>query len=160
MPQGRPTIYTPELGNEICARLADGESLRGILQGDEMPNKSTVMRWLFSDKEELKDFCDQYARAREMQAELMADEMMDIADDGTNDWMTRRNKDGSEYEVVDNEAIQRSKLRIDARKWVASKLLPKKYGERTRHEHTGPGGGPMEFYQSIQPTTGPPSERS
>ena len=78
---GRPTIFSQELADEICERLADGESLKGICASPEMPNRSTVFRWLASNK----DFCDTYARAREAQADVLADEILVIADDGSND---------------------------------------------------------------------------
>ena len=96
---------------------------------DDMPNKRTVFRWLRTNKE----FCHQYEEAKAESADFLAEEMIEIADDGTNDYMTKENNDGSEYEVVNSEHIQRSRLRIDARKWIASKLKPKKYGDKTIH---------------------------
>ena len=86
-----------------------------------MPNKATVFRWLRGNEA----FRDQYVRAKEAQAEALADEIVDIADDGHNDWMKRRYGEDERW-VENGEAIQRSRLRVDARKWVASKLLPKK----------------------------------
>lgn len=126
MPAGRPSDYTPELADKICALLAEGLSLRTVCLADDMPDKSTVFRWLRIHSE----FRDQYARAKEESADALVDEMLDIADDGTNDWITRTNADGSEYEVVNSEHIQRSKLRVDTRKWTASKLKPKRYGDK------------------------------
>lgn len=122
--KGRPSSYTKAKGNAICKSLANGQSLRTICKRDGMPNKTTIQRWLRTNE----DFRTQYARARDEQAQHYADEIIDIADDSTNDFMV--NEHG--VEVVDHEAIQRSKLRIDSRKWVASKLLPKKYGDRTK----------------------------
>lgn len=75
-------------------------------------------------------FASQYGRAREIGYQRMADEIVEIADDATNDFMTRTNKDGDEYEAVNQEHIQRSKLRIDTRKWLMSKALPKIYGDK------------------------------
>ena len=83
----------------------------------------------------------QYARAKELQAEYLLGESVEIADDGTNDWMERQRQDGSV--AVDHEHIQRSKLRVDTRKWAMSKMAPKKYGERVAMEHSGPDGGPI-----------------
>ena len=103
-----------------------------ITQGKEdygnFPTYSTIMKWLSEDKE----LSDKYARAKEAQADFMADEMLDIADDGRNDWMTRTGRDGEDYEVINKEVIQRSKVRIDTRKWLASKLKPKKYGDKVQ----------------------------
>ena len=133
--RGRPTRYTPEVAADICTRLAEGESLRSICDDDAIPHRSTVLAWLFDGEHE--EFKDQYACAREAQAEGRADEIVDIADDATGDFTT--DKDGKE--IVDHEHIQRSRLRVDARKWIAAKLLPKKYGDRL--QHTGEGGGPI-----------------
>ena|SRR5690242_2057333 len=138
--QGRPTIFTPELGTEICQRLAEGESLRSICSDAKIPTRGTVLRWVLDG--EHKEFSLQYARARELQAETMADEIQDIADDGHNDWMERQYGDSTAW-VANKEAMGRSRLRIDARKWVAAHLLPKKYSDKVINELTGPGGSAL-----------------
>lgn len=129
MALGRPSTYTEELGLQICTRLADGESLRAICETEGMPSKSTVLKWVLDGNH--KDFTDQYEKARQMQAESMADEIREIADDGHNDWMERQYGDTTAW-VENKEAMGRSRLRIDSRKWIASKLLPKKYGDTTK----------------------------
>ena len=91
-----------------------------------MPAKSSVMRWL-GEKPECRD---QYARARELLTEHWADEILEIADDGATDLVEKTGRNGSTYMAVDQEHIQRSRLRVDARKWLMSKLQPKKYGDR------------------------------
>jgi len=138
--QGRPTVFTEELGTAICKRLAGGESLRAICKDDGMPNKSSIFEWILDGKH--KEFADQYAKAREVQAELLADEIFDIADDSQNDWMERQTENGN-YTVLNAEAIGRSRLRVDSRKWYLSKVLPKKFGERNTTELTGPGGSAL-----------------
>lgn len=125
---GRPSVYTKILATNICNRLADGESLRRICLSDDMPDKRTVFRWLDSNLE----FRHQYARAREQQADALFDECLDIADEIVNDTFI----DGNGNERTDNEAIQRSKLRIDTRKWIAGKLRPKVYGDKQADEDT------------------------
>ncbi|HDR8953372.1 TPA: terminase small subunit protein [Burkholderia vietnamiensis] len=121
------TIFTQELADTICEHLVSGLSLRQIEAIEGMPSKTTILRWLADDR--FTSFRDQYARARDMQAEGMADEILEIADDGRNDWMEIQNRDGDNIGwKVNGEAVQRSRLRIDARKWLLSKLLPKKYG--------------------------------
>lgn len=77
-------------------------------------------------------FREQYARAREAQADTLADEILDIADDATNDFMMT--EQGLKY---DGDSVQRSRLRVDSRKWLAGKLRPKKYGDKIETEHTG-----------------------
>lgn len=122
---GRPSLFDDAMATKICAHLADGESLRVVCQRPGMPHISTVMRWAADDR--YKAFREQYARAREVGLELMADEILAIADETERDDIVTH--DGSTK--ANNEWIQRSRLRVDARKWILSKQLPKKYGERT-----------------------------
>lgn len=124
---GRPTVRTDELEDEILGRLVAGESLNAICKEDGKPHITTVLRWLAADDA----FAARYARAREMQAENMADQMLEIADDGSNDWMERRNKEGEVVGwAVNGEAVARSKLRLEQRRWYAEKLRPKVYGTK------------------------------
>lgn len=124
---GRPSDYSQETVDKICERIADGESLRSICVDEDMPDKATVFRWLAIHEA----FRDQYSRARETQAETIFDEMLDIADDGSNDWMERKNSDGENMGWQENgEAIRRSQLRIAARQWMLGKMAPKKYGDK------------------------------
>ena len=113
----------------ICEKIADGMSLRDICLEDGAPHRSTVFRWLSQHP----DFNDQYGRAREAQAELLADELMAISDDGQND--TYLDEDGKQR--TDHDVIARSKLRVDTRKWIASKLKPKVYGDRQQLDING-----------------------
>lgn len=138
MPQGRPSVYSAELAQSICARLAAGESLRAICKPDDMPAESTVRLWAVENRE---GFSAQYARARDAQADALAEQILEIADDGTND--TFINADGDE--IVNHDHINRSRLRVDARKWFASKVAPKRYGDKVQNEHVGEGGGPITF---------------
>ncbi len=133
--KGRPPLYTETLAAKLCERLAEGETLRSICRDDAMPGKTTVLRWL-SDKKNA-DFRDQYAHARELQADSLFDEALEIADATSGDWIT--DKDGKK--TLDHEHVQRSRLRVDTRKWAAGKLAPKRYGDKL--QHTGEGGGPI-----------------
>lgn len=136
---GRPSVMVPEVRAEILDRIADGETIRQMCRDEHMPAASTVYLALANDKA----FSDQYVREKEAQLERMADEILEISDDGRNDWVERENKDGSTYEAVDHDHISRSKLRVDTRKWLMSKLAPKKYGDKVTQEHTGADGGPV-----------------
>jgi hypothetical protein len=132
----RPTIFTKPLGVKICKRIADGESLRSVCRDEKMPSRSIVHEWIIlgladDAKPALKAFSDQYEKAVQVRAENMFDEMEEIADDGSNDYMTRTGRDGEEYEVVNSEHIQRSRLRVDTRKWKLSKMFPKRFGDKT-----------------------------
>ena len=119
--------FTQDIADIVCERLINGESLRSICCDADMPSAPTVCDWLNKHP----DFAEQYARAREAQADTLADEILDISDNGVNDWVEKHGADGqAEGWEYNGDAIQRSKLRVDARKWYAAKLAPKKYGER------------------------------
>jgi hypothetical protein len=139
MSVGRPSDYTPDVAAHICGQLVEGRSLRSICKAEDMPGVATVFKWLASHPE----FVDQYARARDAQADTLADELIDIADDSANDYYDKSVGDGATQRVVDAEHINRSRLRVDTRKWIASKLKPKKYGEKLSTELTGADGGPI-----------------
>lgn len=118
---GRPSIYSPAVADEICSRLACGESLRSICRDEDaphLPSIGTVIRWVTTNEE----FREQYEEARKVQAETLADELVTIADGGGED---------------DSVKTARDRLRVDTRKWVASKILPKKYGEKLDLNHSG-----------------------
>jgi len=130
---GRPPEFTDEIADAICSGLADGRSLRSICLDSGMPSQTTVFRWLADER--YASFREQYMRAREAQADTIFDEMLDIADDGSNDYVERERPDGTTYDAFDAEHVQRSRLRIDTRKWMAGKLAPKKYGEKQTIEN-------------------------
>lgn len=124
-PVGRPAIYTQELADMLCARIAEGQSIRTACTAADMPCTTTVFKWL----RENKDFAQQYARATEERTEAMSEDILDIADDGSNDLMTIQ-KGNQSYEVENREVTNRSRLRVDTRKWLMSKMKPKKYGDK------------------------------
>jgi hypothetical protein len=130
--------YTRDTADAICARLAAGESLRAICATKGMPPRSTVRGWAVDD---VDGFAARYARARELGFEEIAEQTIEIADDITRD--TIEGPDGRR--LPDSEWISRSRLRVDARKWLLSKMLPKVYGDRVTQEHTGEGGGPIRI---------------
>ncbi|MCK1274133.1 terminase [Bradyrhizobium sp. 61] len=105
-----------------------------------MPSESTVRGWALDDRE---GFSAQYARSREIGYMAMADETLEIADDGSND--TYKTDEGQE--ATNHDVIARSRLRVDTRKWLLSKALPKVFGDKIVQEHTGADGGPIQ--QSI-----------
>lgn len=139
---GRPSIFSQELADRICGEIIEGYSLRSVCKAEDMPCVSTVLLWLRTKPE----FLLQYEKAKEEQADALAEEMLDIADDGANDWMEKYGKDGENIGwQVNGEHVQRSRLRLDTRKWIASKLKPKKYGDKLTQELTGKDGGAIEF---------------
>ena len=113
--------------DKICDRIELGESLRSVLRSKDMPSSKTFYQWIDNDDEKVK----QYARATELRADDIFDAMFEIADDGTNDFIAHDIGDGVLVEKLNTEHIQRSRLRIDTRKWALSKMNPKKYGDKT-----------------------------
>jgi len=147
MPEGRPTDYNEDLTDKICAELAEGKSLNSITSSDAMPSIVSVYAWL----RKYPEFLKKYERARGDQIDTFADELLDIADDSTNDYMDRKNKDGSEYEVLNGENIGRSRLRVDTRKWIAERMKPKKYGMNQNISlETKTGDSPEEIKKQLK----------
>lgn len=125
-------MYAPGVKDAVCEHIASGMSIREIAKLDGMPSMPTVFRWLTEDKA----FQEQYARAREAQADTLFEEMLEIADDAKNDWMERNGDDNPGWQF-NGEHVQRSKLRLEARKWMAGKLRPKVYGDKLDLNHAG-----------------------
>src|SRR5882762_5965577 len=114
MPAGRPTLYSEELASRICSRIAtSSDGLKAICAEDKMPNPDTIYLWMMKHKE----FSEKYARARQDQAQLLADEIVEISDE--REYVSIPTKNGS-YDAIDRGATERNRLRLDARKWVAS----------------------------------------
>jgi hypothetical protein len=143
---GRPSKYTPELVASICARLAEGEPLAQICRDEGMPHPSTVRDWADAKP----DVSLAIARAREDGFDRIALEVLEIADDGTRDYVV--GEDGRE--IVNHDHIQRAKLRVETRLKLLAKWDPKRFGDRQAIEHTGANGGPIETK-----TAGTPEER-
>lgn len=124
----RPT-YSPAVADEICARLAGGESLIAICRDEHMPSEHAVRGWVIDDFE---GFASRYARARDMGIDRLVEETIEIADDSGLDVVI--GPDGALR--PDGEVVNRAKLRVDTRKWFASKLAPKRYGDRLQVDAT------------------------
>lgn len=137
-------MYSPELALRVCARIAEGESLRQVCRDESMPSRTTVLKWA----RENEAFADQYARAREDLLEHWAEDILEISDDGSADYVEAPEGEESGPRV-DHEHISRSRLRVDSRKWLLSKLAPRKYGEKVTTEHTGPDGGPIQTKSTV-----------
>jgi methionine synthase II (cobalamin-independent) len=125
MAGGHASTYTEETADEICQRIAAGESVLAISSDSGMPSHTTIYKWLFNNPE----FADKYARAREAQADVYAQQIVDIADAATDAGIAR--------------------LQMDARKWAASKLAAKKYGDKLDLQHAGANGGPIQTINRI-----------
>jgi len=123
----RPSKYTNKLASEIVRRIADGESLRSILSGDDMPDRKTFYNWIKTKDE----FFHQYAQARDVAADIAFDEMQEIADNAT------------------PQNVQVAKLRVDTLKWRLARQSPRKYGDRQAIEHSGANGEKLDITLNI-----------
>lgn len=125
---GRPSLYTPELVDSICARLETGEPMAQICRDDGMPAYRTVKDWIDGKP----DVSAAIARAREIGFDAIAQDTLAIADDGRNDFMERLAADGDERAQLafNSENVQRSRLRVDTRLKLLAKWDPKRYGDK------------------------------
>jgi len=139
---GRPSEFNQETADRICGLVAEGLSVRTISKHDDMPASSTIFKWLAQNP----TFAEQYARAKEAQTDAFAEEILDIADDASNDWMEFHQGDNVGWRE-NGEAIRRSQTRIEARKWLMGKMKPKKYGDKIQQEVTGNLG--LQLVNSI-----------
>lgn len=152
---GRPTRYTEELAEEICRRVSNGETLAEICRDAHIPPRGTIVQW---DADNREGFANRYARAKQWQLEHWADEVITVADDGTNDWVERNDPENPGYQL-NGEHIQRSRLRTDSRKWMLAKLMPSRYGDRVSHEHgSDPERPVLSVVKIIGVKPGPTSE--
>lgn len=127
---GRPSKYTEAMADDICARIACGESMRAISVDPVMPAMSTLFKWL----REHDKFSEQYARAKEESGDVDAERIEDVA-----------------KQVLDGQVDPASgRVAIDAFKWTASKKRPKKYGDKIHQELTGRDGAPIDNYHTVE----------
>lgn len=148
---GRPSIYTEELGELICTLIAEGKSLRSICLLEDMPNVSTVIKWLAKGddgEQPFARFLAQYTKARAFQQDTLFDELLHIADDMSDDTIHLPDEGKP---VANSARINRDRLRIDTRKWMLGRMNPKKYGEKqtTVHEDAEGNGLPIQRIEVV-----------
>lgn len=122
MSLGRPTDYTPELTTEICDKIAcSSVGLKQLCkQNPHWPTHETIYQWL----RKYESFSDQYAQAKKDQVRALVEEILEISDDSSHD--TQYTERGAS---MDSEWVARSRLKVDTRKWIATKLVPRLYGD-------------------------------
>lgn len=143
--------YTQEIAIDICEKLAEGQSLRAICRENGMPGKGTVFKWL----QDNPAFEEMYIRARDAQADALADDILDIAD--TPQMGVKTETKGDEVKTIEGDMIDHRRLQVEARKWIASKLKPKKYGatvvnqNQTLDKDSNPINPPTlaDFYATV-----------
>lgn len=127
---GVESTYNQAVATEICERIAHGQSLRKICADEHMPAVRTIFNWFHM----FPEFLQQYTRAKQEQAEAFAEEILDIADESSNDFIEDA---ATGLKKLNSEHVQRARLRIDTRKWLMSKMMPKKYGDKLDVEQNG-----------------------
>lgn len=125
MAGGRPTKYSRQLGELICDKIANSPyGLVTICKDPSLPDRSTVRNWI----RDIPEFLDLYEKAKADQADFMADEMLEIADNTEEGQTTKDGPNG--VEITTGDMLAHRRLKIETRKWLAMKLKPKKYGEK------------------------------
>ncbi len=135
---GRKSNYTKVIGEQICARVAEGENLRSICT-DLGIKWRAVYRWIKTNEA----FAEAYQLARDVGEDAIASECLEIADNGRNDWMERQDDKGGPGWVFNGENVQRSKLRVETRLKLLAKWNPKRWGDRITH--AGDANAPVQL---------------
>lgn len=138
--------YSEEMANAVLAELYAGRSLISVCKSPDMPSARSVYNWT----QQHPEFKERFDEARQAGWLMMAEELLAIADDGSNDTYTVVTETGKVQTMVDYDVIARSKLRVETRKWILSKMLPKVYGDKITQEHTGPNGEPLQLTSDQQ----------
>lgn len=143
------TKFTLAVRAEILRRLAKGDSLRAICRTDGLPCRDVVNDWLMRGELETagpyRDFLTAYDRAKRLGLDEQFDELLEIADDSSHDWM-----ETEKGQQLDREHVRRSEVRINTRKWRLEKLEPTRFGPKVTTELSGPNGGPIEQVHRIE----------
>jgi len=137
-PQGRPTKYSKEIADKVTTAISSGRSLRSICAEIDIAC-STVLEWVVKD---IDGFSEQYATARNCQFDIWADEILDHSDTPLIGEKVKTTAEGG-VETTTGDCVDRARLKVDARKWLLSKLYSKKFGDRT--ELVGAEGGPIQI---------------
>ena len=144
---GRPSKFSKSLAARIAERISDGESLRQVCRDPAMPKMSTVLRWVSENR---GGFRGCYELAVDLRAQGIFDEMLEIADTAEIGQRVKAGPKGTE--VTTGDIVERSKLRVDARKWMLARMAPKRYGDRITQEISGPDGGPVRTESGLRLT--------
>lgn len=163
---GKPIEFSQELVAAVCQRMCEGESLSQVCRDAAMPTRSLFLKWVKLDTKEghspspYPGLRDLYAHARKELLLFWADEQVEIADNGSNDWQDREFGQGRIERIIDNEAVQRSRLRVDTRKWLLAKLMPRVYGDKLDLTHANPDGTNLGLLAAVMVKTIDPHEAS
>ena len=140
--RGRPTTFTEEIGNKLCARVAGGRTLKSVCTDDDMPGMTTVFYWFTAHPE----FAKSYTRSQLAKADVWFDEMHEVARQPIMGQSLTIKADGGQ-EIRQEDMLGHRRLLIDTLKWSIGKLNPKKYSDKLQLEHTGAEGGPVQIVE-------------
>jgi hypothetical protein len=140
--------YTEEIGIRIAELISGGMSVKSICEREDMPCRFTFYEWI----RKYPEFAAIYAIAKNDCADYLVEEILEIADDGTNDYTVVNAEDGGIAYKTNGEVVARSRLRVDTRKWIAGKLKPKKYGDISQVRLGDADGGKIVFETAIRGT--------
>lgn len=132
-------MFSREVFDAICEKLAEGRSLRSICREDDMPSIGTFLRWV----DERPELADHYARARALCIDALAEDILDIAD--TPQMGQKSVSKATGLEITEGDMIEHRRLQVDARKWLLAKMAPKKYGDKVEQTIQGPGGSAVQI---------------
>lgn len=140
---GRPSTYSDAIAERICDMVANGVPLIQVCEAEDMPDRTTVRRWRAANN----TFRLMYAQAREEFADSLADELLKLADESREGVKVKDGPNGQE--VTTGDMVERTRLQIETRKWLASKILPKKYGDKLDVTSDGKELGPTTIVREI-----------
>lgn len=163
-PIGRPTTYTDDIARELLTRLAAGETLTAICADDHMPTRNAVHRWTVMPPADVpKSFRDEYARARELQAETYFDQVLEISDGAHQEAALIAEAVAAGEDVTARAAAYRQtylaemaarRLRFDARRWVTARIAPWRYGDQIKHQHQISGQASIQVVSGVDSAPG------
>lgn len=132
-------MFSREVFDSICEKLAEGRSLRSICREDDMPSIGTFLRRV----DEQPELAEHYARARALCIDALAEDILDIAD--TPQMGQKSVSKATGLEITEGDMIEHRRLQVDARKWLLAKMAPKKYGDKVEQTIQGPGGSAVQI---------------
>lgn len=154
---GRPTLYTPELFEDMCKQIEEGVTLTSLCKQEGYPSRRTFYDWL--DRDDAREPSAQlglsvrFALARKRGFDAIADDLLEIADDGRNDWMEKHDKDGKFIGyIINGEHVSRSKLRVWTRLQLLAKWDPGRYGEKVEHVNAPQAPLIVEHRHTMEPS--------
>lgn len=149
-PSNHVSSFDKKIFDIVCERMAAGHSLRSVCADESLPDESTIRKWALEDDARYT----QYTRARGVQADSYVDELIAISDGagdlqqllkelGIDDLSSEKKIDAKMLKALVRQKVERDRLKIETRKWLISKILRTRFGDKVSQEITGPNGEPL-----------------